>query len=337
MPISRYAKVLLLAPTIGSALIGVFGLILGVVLISRLGHFPHALATHTTLATLGPAASEPALEQANSTSGSSAPGKPVVLRTGGTNVNVRSSGAGQSGTERSSPRRVNTLFQKPIPGGQLAFLSDYAGRPANGAVREPDLRSLLNRVVPYAPFHLGLDMPLPHAVESMFLASTLPVEVRAGRYAMVTGVRGQGGRGRAFLWVDMKQGVAFGGIFFYPSNGEPTPTLTIFSSQVNRPSLAMSQLPVAFFQDLSRWAVREGVPPVTTRYFINASSEKILLAHDEDYCSQLDGMTAPPPEEVCRKMNADAARIDTEASLFLNRTNFASNATMRTALDRSRP
>ena len=35
-------------------------------------------------------------------------------------------------------------------------------------------------------------------------------------------------------------------------------------------------------------------------------------------------------------MNADAARIDTEASHFLDRTNYATNATMRTADDKLR-
>jgi hypothetical protein len=224
-------------------------------------------------------------------------------------------------------------FQKPIARDQLGFLDDYVGRPANDVVREQKLRELMNEIVPCAPFHLGLDMPLPHAVESMLSNSPVPVDIRDGRYLMVTGMRGSNARGRAFLWIDLQQGISLGGIFFFPSNGEPTPTLTIFSRQVNQQSLKMSQLPGAFVQDLSLWAASVGVPPITTRYFINAASEKTVLAHDEDFCKRANG-SAAPSSESCRQMKADAAQIDREASRFLNQTNYASNATMRMIVDK---
>jgi hypothetical protein len=210
---------------------------------------------------------------------------------------------------------------------ELAFLSEFAGQPADNLVHEQRLRNLVNEVVPYAPFHLGLDMPLPNAIESMFSVSALPLEIRDGRYAMLTGIRGSNGRGRAFLWIDMREGIALGGIFFYPSNGEPTPSLTIFSRQVDKDSLRMSQLPPAFVEDLSQWEEKEGVPPVTTRYFINASTEKTVLAHDEDYCSERTGVSALP-RDVCRQMNTDAGEVDKNAISFLSQTHFASNATM---------
>jgi hypothetical protein len=220
------------------------------------------------------------------------------------------------------------VFKNPIAGAQLGFLSERAGQPANELVRERPLHYLVNEVVPYAPFHLGLDMPLPNAIESMFLTSTLPLEIRDGRYALLTGIRGPNARGRTFLWIDMKEGIGLGGIFFYPSNGEPTPTLTIFSRQVDGDSLrGMTQLPAAFVQDLSRWAAMVGVPPVTTRYFINASSEKTVLAHDEDYCRKpADGSALPL--DVCQKMNEDARDLDRKAVSFLSQTHNASNATM---------
>jgi len=224
-------------------------------------------------------------------------------------------------------QRRKAIFQKPIASNQLVFLHDYAGRPAHDVVHEQQLRTLVNRVVPYAPFHLGLDMPLPHAVESMFSNSTLPVAIREGRYVTVTGIRGANARGRALLWIDLQRGIALGGIFFYPSNGEPTPTLTIFSSQVDRQSLRMSQLPAAFIEDLSQWAAAEGVPPVTTRYFINASSEKSVLAHDENLCKGA-GSAPALPLDSCRQMKAEAAHIDMQASNFLSQTNYATNATM---------
>src|ERR1700690_3690708 len=144
---------------------------------------------------------------------------------------------------------------------------------------------------------------------------------------MLTGVRGSGGRGRAFLWADIQKGIALAGIFFYPSNGEPSPALTIFSRQVDQDPLGMNQFPAAFIQDLGQWEQAEGVPPVTTRYFINASGKKTVLVHDEDYCGRPTGKPAPATD-VCTQMNTDARTIDREAAVFLNQTHYASNATM---------
>ena len=286
MPISKYAKMVLLAPAIGSALIGVFGMLLGVALIAHHGHpatQTMASGQHaTSVSNSTAAASRPVIMPANSGASATVPDQqPRLLRISSKPAANARPIIGQAVTPTTHFH--DGLFQKTIPSDQLGFLNDYAGRPANDVLREQKLRELVAAVVPYAPFHLGLDMPLPHALESMLSVSQIPVEVRDSRYVMVTGIRGQGGRGRAFVWVDMQQGVALGGIFFYPSNGEPTPTLTIFSSEVNQSSLGFNQLPPAFVQDLTRWAVAEGLPPVTTRYFINASSQKTVLAHDEDF------------------------------------------------------
>ena len=120
----------------------------------------------------------------------------------------------------------------------------------------------------------------------------------------------------------MRRGVGLGAIFFYPSNGEPTPTLTIFSNQVNQASLKVSELPAAFVEDMTRWAGIVGVPAITTRYFINAAGKKTVLAHEEDFCKAAAGST-------CEEMNSEAARIDAEAARFLGETNYASNATLR--------
>ena len=316
MRIHRIAKILLLAPPIGSALIGVLGLVVGIALIAGRGHFANRTIAKTEA--VAPRTS---------------PNGPVATLQAATPAGA---GAVQNVQELNTPRlggaavvrRRATLFQKPIASNQLVFLHDYAGRPAGDVVHEKELRNLVNRIVPYAPFHLGLDVPLPHAVESMFSTSTLPVVVRQGRYVIVTGVRGANARGRALLWIDLQEGIALGGIFFYPSNGEPTPTLTIFSSQVNRQSLRMSQLPAAFVQDLSVWAAAEGLPPVTTRYFINASSEKSVLAHDENFCKGTGSLPALPLSG-CKEMKVEAAHIDMEASNFLKQTNYATNATMR--------
>ena len=323
MPILKYAKVLVLTPALGSVLICFVGLSLGAALLLTWGRSGHGAAekpvgaiasSNSTPIALAVSAARPAQSSTTQTAIS----RPRLVVTG------RRSGAGL--------RRA--VFEKPIASDKLGFLNEYQGRPANDVVREQQLRRLVDMVVPYAPFHLGLDVPLPQAVEGMLSNSSLPVEIREGRYVMVSGRRGTNARGRAFLWVDMKEGVALGGIFFYPSNGEPTPTLTLFSKQVKQDSLGMKQLPLAFAQDFSRWVATAGVPPITTRYFINASNDKILLAHDEDFCKSAAGAPAPG-KDVCKQMNADAADIDMKATHFLKQTQYASNATMREIVDRS--
>jgi hypothetical protein len=151
---------------------------------------------------------------------------------------------------------------------------------------------------------------------------------------MVTGRRTpeSGGRGRAFLWVDMQQGIALGGIFFYPSNGEPSPTLTLFSNQVSADSVRIEQLPPAFLEDFSRWSADAAVPVSTARYFINASNKKSVLAHDEDACGSSPG-SASPSGETCTQQKLEAAAIDRQAGAFLARVHYAPNGTVHTLSD----
>jgi hypothetical protein len=238
---------------------------------------------------------------------------------------MEKSGAGRVRAGRDGATFEKAIFQKTMAGDDVGFLNDYMGRPSDDVVHERSLRRLVSKVVPDAPFHLGVDMPLSSAMESMFEVSAQPVQVRDGRYAMVFGRRSLTGPGRALLWVDMQEGIGLGAIFFYPSNGEPTPTLTIFSSQVNKASVKVSELPAAFVEDLTRWSAIVGVPVVTTRYFINAAGEKTVLAHEEDYCKGDAGGAGT----ACEDMNAEAARVDLEAEHFLGETNYASNATLR--------
>ena len=332
MPIYKYAKGLLVSPAIGSAVIGIFGLLLGVVLVSgksqsgkRMAadsgqHAAHSgVMPNAVLVTSHPAPAERAY--------------PVIQKntpgSGARHVIVRRFSRPNIVAQEASNMRRNSLeahfdqvvFQKPIANNQFGFLNEYAGRQAKEVIHEQKLRILLDTVVPYTLFHYGLDMPLPNVIEVILSRSRLPVEIRQGRYVMVPSHRG-------FIWIDMQQGIVLGGIFFYPRDGEPTPTLTIFSRQVSQKSIGMSQLPPEFVQDVGRWAAMVGAPSLTTRYFINASGKKIVLVHDENFCSHANGMPAPS-EDVCKEMNAWASDIDMQAANFLEQTHFASNATMR--------
>ncbi len=218
------------------------------------------------------------------------------------------------------------IFQKPIPAEQLAFLNRFAGMPSNDAVRDKQFRKLMHSVLPDSTFHYGWDMSPSDAFERVLTGSQFSVQVRDGRYAMVSGSTGPYLKGRGFVWIDMQEGIALAAFYFQPTNGEPTPTVTVFSRNVKEESLKLGQLPPAFAEALSQWSAESSVPPVTTRYFIGGINKKILLEHDEDYCAPSTAAGASAPDN-CEQMNADAADIDLTAAYYLDQTNHATNAT----------
>jgi hypothetical protein len=215
------------------------------------------------------------------------------------------------------------IFLKPIPSDQLAFLKQFDGAPAKELIGNKQFRKLMHSVIPDCTFHYGRDIPLTDSLDMVFKGSTLPVRIRDGRYLIVSGRSGPYLAGRGFIWIDLEDGIALGGFYFHPTNGEPTPTVNIFSKQVKEETLKMSQLPLAFAEDFSQWTVQLRIPPVTTRYFITGEKRKILLEHDEDYCAPAAGV-APPD---CQQMNAAAADIDLDAADYLEQTNHVTNAT----------
>jgi len=218
------------------------------------------------------------------------------------------------------------IFQNPMLSDELGFLNQFAGAPANEVVRDKQFHKLIHSVIPNCIFHYGWDMSLSDALELVLKGSPVPVRVREGRYVTISGRNGPYLMGRGFLWFDLQDGIALGGFYFRPTNGEPTPTFTIFSRQVKEESLGLSQLPPAFVYDMNRWSGESRIPPITTRYFISGLNKKILLEHDEDYCAPVDRATRPP-ESVCEPMNAEAADIDLTAAYYLNQTHHATNGT----------
>lgn len=218
------------------------------------------------------------------------------------------------------------IFRQTIPPEQLAFLNNFAGVPTKDVIRDKQFRKLMRSVLLDCNFHYGRDMSPIDAFEIVLAGSPLPVQIRDRRYAIVSGRSGPYLRGRGFLWFDLQEGIALAGFYFRPTNGEPTPTVTVFSRQIKEETLRMSQLPPAFAEALSLWSEESGVAPVTTRYFIGGIERKILLEHDEDYCAPVNPGTASPSDD-CEQMNADAADIDLNAAYFLNQTHYATNAT----------
>jgi hypothetical protein len=226
------------------------------------------------------------------------------------------------------PQYDKAIFQKPVPSDQLAFLKNFNGSPVSALIQDKQFNKLLHSVVPDCLFHYGHDMPLVDALTTVLAGPALPVQIRDGRYVMVAGSGGLHGEGRGFMWIDLQDGIALGGFTFHPNNGEPTPTLTIFSKQIKVKSLEMNQLPAAFAKDLYQWSGPAHLQPVETRYFITGSNEKIVLEHEEDYCAPADGSDAPSAA-VCDKMDVDAADIDVDAAYYVEQTGHAPNATAR--------
>jgi uncharacterized protein YecT (DUF1311 family) len=213
-------------------------------------------------------------------------------------------------------------FLNRIPQGQMAFLNDYANKTSKELWKDKRFRELLKAITPRTTYHYGHDLALSDALEDMLTGDPLPVDVEDGRYVLVTSRGGPYLRGRGFVWFDMQEGIGLGGVYFHPVNGEPTPTLAIFSKQLKTDALAWGQLPRAFEQDVAGWSRTSGVPMITVTYFIPENGKKYALIHDEDYCAP--GAEA---DDLCQQRNADAADADMNAAYFMDETGHAANAT----------
>lgn len=217
-------------------------------------------------------------------------------------------------------------FQNLIPPAQETFLQSYVGKPARELLKDKQYKTLAKLAIPNTMYHYGYDMSLDNAVANALDGSTMPVTLRDGRYLMISGSNGRYLAGRGFMWFDLQNGVVLGVFYFHPSNGEPTPTLTVFSKQLTETDLSMSQLPPPFSEDLANWASHARTPAVTPRYFIPANGKKYPLLHDEDYCWHPENQPAPDPK-LCQQLNVEAADVDVNAAYFMKEVHNAANGT----------
>jgi uncharacterized protein YecT (DUF1311 family) len=232
----------------------------------------------------------------------------------------------QADAAAPEPPPPPAAFQNPIPGVQLAFLTGFDGHPVKDLMKDKRFKELMKDEIPRTEYHYGRDMGLNDALEYAMDGSPLPVEVRDGRFLMAAGQQGPYLSGRGFIWIDLQAGIFLGGFYFRPTNGEPSPTLTVFSRQLQQTDLSMSQLPEDFAQDMAQWALVSRVRSVGPRYFIPANGKKYALLHDEDYCVAGPSMPAPSLGQ-CQELNAEAADADMNAAYFMKETNNAANAT----------
>ena len=135
------------------------------------------------------------------------------------------------------------MLQNPIPQEQLAFLNAEAGQPVQLLLKDKRYKALMKQITPHTTYHYGRDMSLADALDMVMNGSTQPVSVLDGRYVLIAGASGPYLRGRGFVWFDLEAGTGFGVFYFQPTNGEPTPTLTVFSRQLTDTDLSAGQLP----------------------------------------------------------------------------------------------
>lgn len=230
----------------------------------------------------------------------------------------------ETGDQQEAPAVYDkSIFQNPIPADHLALLKRFDGQSSDKLFRDKQFQKLMKSFVPDCEFHYGRDMPLDDALDAVMRGSSIPVAIRDGRYLTLSGHMGPYLAGKAFLWIDLQDGIGLGAFYFHPTNGEPTPVVNVFSRQISDEPLKMSQMPPAFAEDLNRWTADARIPTVTARYFITGSRRKIILEHDEEYCAAANG----PAPDNCMQLNADAADLDLTAAYYVDQTNHTTNAT----------
>lgn len=210
------------------------------------------------------------------------------------------------------------------------WTKDLAGGSTHDATLAGHFSALIADVAPDAVYHFGLDMPVAAALRGILRGLPDPITVRANRFVMLSACSPTCTNGRAFLWIDTQQGVAIAGIDFAPTNGEPTPTLTLISKQVLEPVTKRVQLPPDFVEDLATWTRASRHRGVAARYFMNGSGLKTVVPHDEDNCHGADRSALAAT--LCGAMNGDAADQDLAAAYYLLTNDFKPDSPMRAAL-----
>jgi len=216
------------------------------------------------------------------------------------------------------------VLQNLLPPADLGFLDGYANDTSNDILKDKRFKNLLKQAIPHTEYHYGTDKSLQDASEELLRTNAIPITVREHRFVTISTRGGSYLAGKTLMWFDLQTGMALGSIYFHPTNGEPAPTLTVFSRQITDTDLSMSQLPEDFIIDLNNWERGTGIPAISPQYFIPANGKKYVLMHDEDYCYHDQDEPAP---EGCEQANSDAADDDMNAAYFMQETHNAANAT----------
>jgi len=226
------------------------------------------------------------------------------------------------------PTHTASIFQNPIPPGQLKFLLDYKDRTAGAILKDNRFRSLMKLVIPKSESRYCCGRAITNTLVASLEGDPIPIQIRDGRFVIVASGNSPTLNGHGIMWFDLQDGIAIGGVYSHSAEGNPRPELAVFSSQLRGSSLSMSQFPTAFQKDLTQWIFAAGLYVISTRYFIPENGRKYALLHDEDYCIYRQE-TPPPPHAQCEELKAEAAEVDMNAVYSLAKTQNAAYATPR--------
>lgn len=231
------------------------------------------------------------------------PSKPISL--------PRTLGDAPSGAARAQqvPTTPPLRPGQALPPNQLSWLRQLPGQSSSAAFSNPGYVPLLHMVIPEENFHMGTDMPLGRAFNAVMHGPPYPVaSFGGGSRLILSAQRGHGGRGRAFLWMDLTTGQAIGGLFLYFRDGQPSPALSLFSNQLQAPVTQLSQLPPHFAEDYASFRPSLRIPTSAATYFIASGGETSVLLHTPAPCAQGDA--------ICEAENTDAADSDVQVALW---------------------
>lgn len=224
-----------------------------------------------------------------------------------------------------------TLHCAGLPPDRFEWLAKLKpGDSSRDAVLSEKFQDLVASVTPAAIYHFHIDMPLATAFSVVIRGPAEPIAMRDGRYIMMSACQVPAcSSARALLWIDTSARLAIGALEFTPSNGEPTPTQTLFSNQILDVITEPSQLPDAFIADLREWSKASKLRAPMARYFINGRGFKTAVPHDDDNCA--GGNRSALPLSLCAGMNVAAADQDVQAAFYLL-VNGYTNGPVRTEL-----
>jgi len=205
------------------------------------------------------------------------------------------------------------------------FLSDYKDKSVRAILKDKRFGNLMKLAIPNSELRYGRGRTISATLGTLLDSDPMPIQIRNGRYVMVASGGDPMLNGIGFMWFDIENGIAIGGVYSHSTQGESGPEMTVFSSQLRDSSLSIGQFPTAFQNDLSQWILATGLYFVSTRYYIPENGRKYALLHDEDYCAYRQDVP-PPPRAQCEELNAEAAEADMNAAYFLAKTQNAADA-----------
>lgn len=162
----------------------------------------------------------------------------------------------------------------------FSWLLDYAGKSTSQVIGDKRFKAILVEIVPEIKMDLGIGNScfLKDIVTEFLSGPAENVIVRENRYVILSACRFNSCPEKAWLWFDLKEGIAVGALVHYIFDGNYSrqPSLLLFSTQVDGQSLTeiskhdlknwLSRLDLKF--EKQRWLGKNGtIEEVNNRVF----------------------------------------------------------------------